>query len=307
MEVLTLSAHACIQDAGRFGYRRQGVGPSGAMDKWALQAGNALLNNPLDTAAIEIALGGISIKMTDDVTFCLTGALYEAYLDDTRVACYWRVTAKKGQVLTLVRPVQGMYGYLCVHGGFVIDAVLGSSSTHLSAGFGGFKGRYLQVADTLQIKQASNLEIIGVASIPLTPTIRVTKGTEYASFSEQAKRALVQQEWQLQSNSNRMGYRLSTDTPLTLSKPLEMSSHGVDTGMIQVPPHGQPIVLMADSQTTGGYPKIATVIDADIGLLAQLRFGKSCQFVMTDTAQAIQSRNQRHRYIQQIQRYAHEH
>lgn len=307
MKVLTINAQASIQDMGRFGCRHMGVGRSGAMDKWALQAGNALLKNPLETAAIEIALGGARIEFEANVTFCLTGALYEAYLDDKRIACYWRVTAKKGQVLSLVRSLQGMYGYLCVHGGFAIDPVLGSLSTHLSAGFGGFAGRHLQPNDSLTVKKAAHLSVIGVASIPLSATIRVTKGSEYECFDKAAKQALEQQTWQLQSNSNRMGYRFLGDTPLELSKPLEMPSHGVDAGMIQVPPHGQPIILMADTQTTGGYPKIATVIDADIGLLAQTRFGKACQLVMTDIAQAQYYREQRQCYINRIQRYAHEH
>ena len=108
---------------------------------------------------------------------------------------------------------------------------------------------------------------------PLAPTntIRVIKSSEYDCFTASAQTAFVSQSWQLQTSSNRMGYRLAGELSLELTEPKEMSSHGVDMGMIQVPPQGQPIVLMADGQTTGGYPKIATVIDADIGLMAQIR------------------------------------
>ncbi len=305
MKILSTNALASIQDSGRFGYRSMGVGRNGAMDSWALQAGNALMKNKLNEPAIEIAVGAMTIEFAQDVSFCLTGALYEAYLDDKRVASYWRINAKAGQTLKLLRPLQGMYSYLCVHGGFDIEPVLQSTSTNLKAAFGGYKGRNLQADDILKVRSITSLPVIGVARLTPTEHIRVIKSSEYAYFNEEAKAAFTSQQWQLQSSSNRMGYRLKGQA-LELIEPLQMSSHGVDIGMIQVPPQGQPIVLMADAQTTGGYPKIATVIEADIGLMAQIRFGKACQFVLIDMEQAIHEKQKRQRYIEQIKEYADE-
>jgi len=306
MKILTASALASIQDSGRLGYRSMGVGRNGVMDNWALQAGNALMKNEANEPAIEIALGELTIKFEENVSFCLTGALYEAYLDDKRVPCYWRINATVGQTLKLLRPLQGMYTYLCVHGGFDIEPVLQSVSTNLKAGFGGFKGRYLKADDSLTVKTESNLPVIGVARLAPTDVIRVIKSSEYDCFSESSKQAFETQPWKLQSSSNRMGYRLEGAPALEFSKPVEMSSHGVDIGMIQVPPQGQPIVLMADGQTTGGYPKIATVIQADIGLMAQIRFGKACQFVVVSLGQALHEQQKRQHYIDQIKEYANE-
>lgn len=306
MKILDASALASIQDSGRLGYRSMGVGRNGAMDSWSLQAGNALIKNKLNEPAIEIALGNLTIQFEEDVSFCLTGALYEAYLDDKRIPCYWRINAKAKQTLKLVRPLQGMYTYLCIHGGFDIEPVLKSTSTNTKAEFGGFEGRHLKADDALNVRVASSLPIIGVARLAPTQTIRVIKSSEYDCFTAASQKAFEAQQWKLQTNSNRMGYRLAGESALELIEPVQMSSHGVDIGMIQVPPQGQPIVLMADGQTTGGYPKIATVINADIGLMAQIRFGKACQFTVVDVEQALCEQQKRHHYIEQIKEYAHE-
>lgn len=320
MKILASNALASIQDLGRFGFRSLGVGTNGAMDPWALQAANALLQNPLDTAAIEIALGSFSVQFEQDTCFCLTGGLYEAYLDEKRVYGYWRMTAKAGQTLKLVRPLQGMYSYLAVQGGFDIEPVLGSSSTNTKAEFGGYKGKFLSQGDQLTLASPnktpalSNSEI-GVAALSAAPSkldsqvpqIRVVANSEYDQFTEAAKQSFENQLWRIDTSSNRMGYRCVGESPLEFAQILEMSSHGVAAGMIQVPPQGQPIVLMADSQTTGGYPKVATVIEADLGLMAQIRFGQSCQFKRVSIEEAIRARQDRDRYIERIRRYAHDH
>lgn len=320
MKILASNALASIQDVGRFGFRSLGVGTNGAMDPWALQVANALLQNPLDTAAIEIALGSFSVQFEQDTCFCLTGGLYEAYLDEKRVYGYWRITAKARQTLKLVRPLQGMYAYLAVQGGFDIEPVLGSSSTNTKAEFGGYKGRFLSQGDQLTLASPnktpalSNSEI-GVAALSAAPSkldsqvpqIRVVANSEYDQFTEAAKQNFENQLWRIDTSSNRMGYRCVSESPLEFAQTLEMSSHGVAVGMIQVPPQGQPIVLMVDSQTTGGYPKIATVIEADLGLMAQIRFGQNCQFKRVSIEEAIRARQDRDRYIERIRRYAHDH
>ncbi|MFV2030230.1 biotin-dependent carboxyltransferase family protein [Neisseria sp. S1] len=304
MRVHSVQAIAHIQDLGRFGLRRFGIGHAGAMDTLALQAGNLLLQNNPSAAALEIALGGISVSFTQDTPFCITGALYQADLDGEAIHSYWRYTAKRGQILTLTRAVQGMYGYLCVAGGFNTPAALGSCSTDLKTGFGGFKGRCLRAGDEIAIGQgARKLSKIGIAPIALTNRIHALPSSEYEAFTPEAHRALWSQSWTLQSNSNRMGYRLQGGN-LTLREPLEMLSHAVAFGTVQAPPSGSPIVLMADAQTTGGYPKIAAVAAADLGRLAQIRFGSPVYFQRITPAQAAYLQRKNQVYLNQIKKIA---
>lgn len=317
MKITAISGMASIQDLGRFGERASGIGVNGAMDSWALQAGNVLLLNPANTPAIELTLGGMTVLFDKATTFCLAGATFEAYLIDTqgnkrRVYHHWRVTAQAGEQLQLIRAVTGMHGYLCVQGGFMVETVLNSASTNLKAEFGGYHGRLLAVGDELSLGQDSQvLPSIGIAEFEPKlnttsdiATIRVVKNSETEAFDTASFNAFVSQPYKLLSSSNRMGYRLEGEQQLHLNEPLQMNSHGVDVGMIQVPPQGQPIVLMADTQTTGGYPKIASIISADIGRFAQLRFGQSCRFIWVSLEQAIVAREAYQRYLSQIASYA---
>ena len=305
MRIHAVQAITHIQDLGRFGLRRFGIGHAGAMDTPALQAGNLLLRNPAGAAALEIALGSLTVLFERDTPFCITGALYEADLDGEPVHSYWRHTARRGQTLTLTRAVQGMYGYLCVAGGFDVPEILGARSTDLKAAFGGWQGRCVQAGDEIPLGDGPRqLPRIGIAPIPLTNRIHALPSSEYAAFSDEARQALWQQGWTLQSSSNRMGYRLQ-GRELALAQPLEMLSHAVAFGTIQVPPAGQPLVLMADTQTTGGYPKIACVAAADLGRLAQVRFGGKIYFQTASTAQALKLQQKNQIYLNQIKRIAH--
>ncbi|MDO5639260.1 MAG: biotin-dependent carboxyltransferase family protein [Neisseria sp.] len=304
MRVHAVQAIAHIQDLGRFGLRRFGIGHAGAMDTLALQAGNLLLHNPASAAALEIALGGMEISFDRDTPFCITGALYEAELDGQPVYSYWRYSARKGQTLALKRAVQGMYGYLCVAGGFDVAEVLGARSTDLKAAFGGFHGRMIQAGDEIPLGAgARKLPRVGIAPIPFTNRIHALPSSEYAAFTRESQHAFSRQGWTLQSSSNRMGYRLQGGK-LELAQPLEMLSHAVAFGTVQVPPSGDPIVLMADSQTTGGYPKIAAVAAADLGRLAQIRFGGKIYFQTASVAEAAQLQRKNQIYLNQIKRIA---
>ncbi|MDO4226264.1 biotin-dependent carboxyltransferase family protein [Neisseria sp.] len=304
MYVADIQAMAHIQDLGRYGLRRYGIGHAGAMDTLSLRAGNLLLGNPEGAAAVEIALGGMSVSFAHDTPFCITGAVYEAQLDGEPVYSYWRYTARRGQTLKLIRAVQGMYGYLCVYGGFNVPAVLGSRSTDLRAGFGGFEGRCLRKGDEIPLKHRGfEAKHVGIA--PPTPSHRIhaLPSSEYGAFTRRAHSVLWQNAWTLQSDSNRMGYRFDGET-LELETPLEMLSHAVQFGTVQVPPGGKPIILMADTQTTGGYPKIACVAAADLGRLAQIRFGGKIFFKMITPQEAAQLQHRNQAYLNQIKRIA---
>lgn len=307
MHILSVNAPAHIQDLGRFGQRRFGIGHAGAMDTLALQAGNLLLGNEAGAAAVEISLGGMSVRFDRDTPFCISGAFYEAELDGTPVYSYWRHNAKAGQTLHLKRAVYGMHGYLCVAGGIDVAPVLGSRSTDFKAGFGGLGGRVLQTGDCLALGDgASFLPEIGIAPPVAPAAIRLLPSSEHHAFGTDAQQLLVRQNWTLQSDSNRMGYRFKGNAPLDTPS-VEMLSHAVCAGTVQVPPNGLPIILMADAQTTGGYPKIACVAAADLGHLAQIRFGSSVRFCWSDAAEAARLRRKNQAYLNQIKRICDEH
>ncbi|WP_338809306.1 biotin-dependent carboxyltransferase family protein [Neisseria leonii] len=298
------AAPAAVQDLGRYGHRSSGIGHAGAMDTLALRAGNLLLGNGENAAAVEIALGGLTLVFARDTAFCLTGAAYEADLDGRAVYSYWRYTARAGQTLRLVRAVQGMYAYLCVQGGIDVPEVLGSRSTDLKAAFGGFHGRSLAAGDELPtFSDGRSLTETGIAPIALTNRIHALPSSEYHLFSQKAHYRFWQNGWTLQSDSNRMGYRFGGGG-LDRVQEAEMLSHAVQFGTVQVPPSGQPIILMADTQTTGGYPKIAAVAQADLGRLAQIRFGSKVYFQAADAAQAARLLRRNEAYLNQIRRIA---
>lgn len=305
--ITNVTAFAHIQDLGRYGLRRFGIGHAGAMDPLALQAGNLLLKNAENAPAIEIALGGLTLTFDCDTPFCLTGALYEAELDGQPIYSYWRYTAKARQTLKIKRAVMGNYGYLCVAGGFLVPEVLNSASTDLKAGFGGFEGRLLKAGDHLPTARNNEaLSTLGIEPIAFTNRIYATASSEYDAFSPESQVRFWQQGWVLQSNSSRMGYRFAGSQKLSLNSPLEMLSYAAPAGTVQVPPDGQPIILMADAQTTGGYPKIACVAHADLGRLAQNPFGSPVYFEQVSHQQAVELTQKNANYLNNIRRAVNE-
>ncbi|MDU8925300.1 5-oxoprolinase/urea amidolyase family protein [Pasteurellaceae bacterium LIM206] len=306
IRIIDIQARATIQDLGRFGLRQYGIGHSGAMDSLALKAGNLLLGNAENSPAVEIPLGAMTVLFERDISFCVTGAFYEMFLDNEPVYSYWRYNAKAGQILRFVCARAGMYSYFCVRGGFKIEPELGSCSTDIRVQLGGIEGRPLQAGDCLKTRTDQRLlPQIGIAPIELTQYIHAVPSSEYAHFKRKSQYKLWQNSWRLQSNSDRMGYRFQGDA-LTLIKPLEMLSHAIQFGTVQVPPDGQPIVLMADAQTTGGYPKIACVVQSDLGRLAQVRLGSSIKFTAVTVQEAQKLRQKDQIYLNHIRRIVNE-
>lgn len=269
-----------VQDAGRFTYGQSGVSLSGVLDAPAMQTANLLAGNPPDSAVLEITLGQCQFRFERDSWFALTGAGCHAQLDGKSVWTGWRTFARAGQTLTLTRAIRGVRSYLAINGGFDIPPVMGSVSTDLKAGFGGWQGRYLQDGDRLPLHPATRNfpESAGVRQLLWGNRVRVLPGPEYQEFSRESREAFWRTGWVLSSQSNRMGYRLQGRQ---LQRPVarELLSHAVVPGTIQVTNGGQPVVLMADAQTTGGYPRIGSVITADLYHLAQIRPGEPIHFV----------------------------
>ncbi|GBU12186.1 allophanate hydrolase [Enterobacterales bacterium] len=301
LNILRAGIFTTVQDLGRSGYRHLGVSQTGALDAPALRIGNLLVGNDENAAGLEITLGQFSTQFSRAGWIALTGAGCHAELDGKSLWTGWCYAVKPGQVLTMKTPTRGMRSYLAVSGGIDVPEVLGSRSTDLKTGFGGLAGRPLRDGDALPVgkKGSEPKQSIGIKQVLFGNRIRALPGPEYQEFSEEARDSFWRTAWQLSPQSNRMGYRLHGHA-LTRETDREMLSHGLLPGVVQVPHGGQPIVLMADAQTTGGYPRIACVIEADLYNLAQIRLGEPIHFVKCSLDEAQTALREQQRFIDQI-------
>jgi len=317
IEIVRAGVLASVQDLGRTGYRRFGVCTSGALDPLSLYVGNRLVGNRSDAAGIEFTLGNATLRFQTNGLIALTGADCRATLDGASVHAWRAIPVQRGQTLTLRVAQGGVRAYLCVAGGIDVPETMGSRSTDLKAGFGGFEGRPLKDGDKLAVLPADTAhapdisgDAVGVKAARWTfdraqndtPVMRVLPGPEYDDFLAESQAAFWESDWTLTPNSNRMGFRLQgPELARKKQRSGDLLSHGVVPGVIQVPPSGQPIVLMADAQTTGGYPKIGTVILADQWRLAQTPLGSRVRFERVTLEQAEAARADVARYLQQIE------
>lgn len=299
IEIVNAASLATVQDLGRYGALNLGVGVSGAMDPMSLAAGNILLGNEENAAGIEIPVFPFSVKFHTAVNFTITGADAPANLNGFALLPWWLHRAEAGQTLTLTLPQSRRWrasrAYLCVEGGINVPLVLGSRSTQLRGAFGGFEGRPLRTGDCLPVKPSSALNaafglIPPAMALPLMrdgiPAVRVLPAAEYQDYTSEAQNALWTCAWKITPQSDRYGYRLAGD-PLQPTHPLELRSHGIVPGVIQVPHGGQPIIQMRDAQPSGGYPKIGTVIEADLWRLGQAPIGSSIRFICCTWDEAL--------------------
>jgi len=278
-----------VQDGGRYGYRDSGVPPGGAMDRWSLSRANILIGNERNAAGLEWAIGGGALRFESDTDIALTGADVEATLDGSRVATRARISVRAGQLLVVERILNRRFVYLAVSGGVNLLPVLGSRSTYLPAAFGGIEGRRLKSGDVLSTNEiSSQMERASVAIANLegpdydAEVIRVVAGENSDAFKEFAGA-----DYKVSAASDRMGYRLEASRAME-NLGASITSEPVCAGAIQIPPNGQPIVLMADSPTIGGYRIIATVITCDLPILAQCLPGRSARFAGVSVAVAQQ-------------------
>ena len=316
IEVLSSTALATVQDLGRFGALGWGVSHSGAMDRLALTAGNILLGNDENLAAIEIPIFPFRIRFHQSCDIVLTGADHLAWLDDVALWPWTIIHVQAGQALTIERGGPGRWQasrvYLCVAGGIDVPLALGSRSTQLRGQFGGHCGRTLQTGDRLPVGvpadafRPAGMGIVPPAlAMPLTvgdiPAIRVLRAAEYDAFTDQSCADFWAQNWKITSQSDRYGYRLAG--PMIEPKyPLELRSHGIVPGVIQVPHGGQPIIQMRDAQPSGGYPKIGTVIDADLWRLGQAPIGSSVRFIAVTWAEAVTALQDVSDWLEEVRR-----
>lgn len=284
-----------LQDEGRYGHRKHGVIVSGAMDLFAHRAANLLVANRAEAVTLEMTLSGPVLIAQSDMLVAICGADMEAEVDGSPAPLWRPFFIRVGSELSFRYAVQGCRAYLAVHGGFAADLMLGSRSTYLRAGMGGYQGRALRSGDLLAVKETTtkfeNRDDLELRSkfVSTTirpdyqdhPVIRIIRGKEADLFTSVSWSRLLSQSYLVTSQSDRMGYRLSSEPKLELEPgvPFEMISEAVVAGTLQVPSSGHPILLLADCQTTGGYPRIGHVITADLPLIAQVKPGGTLRFI----------------------------
>ncbi len=297
-----------VQDRGRIGAARYGVPASGAMDQFARAVANRLLDNPADAAVLEVTAGNASFTLLAATPLAITGADLQATLQGWRMPLWTVVQGLAGMRLRFGQRTAAWGGraYIAVPGGFDVPLVLGSRSTYLAGGFGGFAGRMLRAGDVLAARppRGDTTLLLGRTwpesarpGYQACPTLRIIRGPHADLFTPATHARLTGTRLLVSRSSNRMGFRLEGVPSLLPVAPVSIPSLGVLPGVVQVPPDGQPILLMADAQTTGGYPIIGVVIDADLPLAAQLLPGDALQFVVVDLAIATAARSQMQRWL----------
>src|SRR5262245_53663802 len=285
--IASIGPASSIQDGGRPGSQRYGLVPSGAMDRLSLAAANTLVGNVPFAAAIEVGPFGASFTARGGpVRVALSGAQRSADIAKRAVAVDNSMTLAEGETLTLGFARNGSFTYLAIEGGIAGEPMFGSLSVNARSGLGSPYPRPLQAGDELQVHAASGApeRRIELPDFPEAP-IRVVFGPQDDEFSDEAKALFIGSDWKISATSDRMGYRLEGPVIKHLHSH-NIVSDGTVNGSIQVPGNGQPIVLMPDRGTSGGYPKIATVISADFGRFAQISAGRSFRFKAVSMAEA---------------------
>jgi len=293
-----------FQDGGRWGYQALGVSVGGAMDLLSHRLANLIVGNTKDVATLEITLMGPSLQFMQACCFCLTGADMQATLNGKPLARYRPLVARAGDTLTLPLAKEGTRAYLAIYGGFALPTVMGSHSTHIRAGFGGWHGRALIAGDEIDLPVALKADqsalnalsealwskriylpsVLG-AWTSKKSVIRWLKSASWPDFTADSQEAMQQTAWRVANDADRMGFRLEGPR-LALKVARERLSEPATFGTIQLPTSGQPIVLMADRQTTGGYAKLGCVATIDLPILAQKKPGDQVRFMAIDLAQA---------------------
>lgn len=298
LQVIEPGLLTTVQDLGRKGYEQFGVPVAGAMDGYALRAANGLVSNPWDAAGLEITIVGPRLRATQNCLIAVTGGDLGLRVKGRRMPLWTALYVRRGWTISFNGRQSGCRACLAIAGGIAVPPVMGSRATYLRGGFGGYQGRALRAGDALPVGEpsCSPLDLAG-RRLPEdirpryddAPAVEVILGPQDDHFTKEGIATFLAGEYAVGTTSDRMGYRL--EGPAVEHKTsADILSDGITLGAVQVPADGQPIVMMADRQTTGGYTKIATVVSADISLLAQCIPGSSRIRFRATTVEAAQSR-----------------
>ncbi len=292
LEILSPGLLSTIQDLGRFGFQASGFAPTGAADSLSMRRANALVGNAPGEAVLEMMLLGVTARFRTACVIALTGADMAPKINGSEIENGTAVRIDSGDVLELSGTRDGMGCYLAVAGGFDIPLVMGSRSTGLRFGVGGFNGRKLSRGDVLPLRapvaDLPGIECRRLISKPVFSrhvVLRAVAGPQDYMFSEEELNGFFSRPYSVTNATDRMGIRLE-GKPIVPKNTSDIISDGTAFGAVQVPSGGQPIILMADRQTTGGYAKIATVITADLPRAAQMRPGNTVRFMPVSVEQA---------------------
>ncbi len=296
-----------VQDLGRLGYQRLGVPVAGAMDHFSLRVGNRLVGNPENEASLEATFMGPTLKVLANAVIAVTGGDLGAILNSAPLPMWQGVSVSKGDTISFQGPQSGFRAYLCVAGGIDISPVMGSKSTYLRSKIGGYQGRPLQQGDVLEIGQPSEEPNIGRQLVSdLIPSyggdvaLRVVLGPQDDQFTEQGIQTFFSSEFIVTPQMDRMGIRLEGPNIRHREK-ADIISDGIMFGSVQIPGNEQPIIMMADHQTTGGYTKIATIVSVDVPKMAQAQPGDKVKFQEISIEEAHDLyRNQEERLVNAI-------
>jgi antagonist of KipI len=273
-----------VQDTGRYGFQRYGMPAGGAMDVFSLLLANRILGNQQNAPCIETTMDGPMILFKAEAYITICGADMQPRINDKSVKNNRVIIAKPGDVLSFKGLRTGCRSYIAFAGGLKIEPVMGSCATYLPAGIGGFKGRKLKAGDEIELaNQPVSLvdfslpENLNLIDKPKSP-IRIIPGPEISYFAFSSIQKLLNSDFTILPQSDRMAYRLDGVPVFPLAGKADIISSGIPFGTIQIPADGQPIIMMADRPTTGGYPRIAVVASVDLPRLAQLKPGDRIQF-----------------------------
>jgi antagonist of KipI len=296
-EVLSPGIMSTVQDLGRFGCARYGVAQSGALDGFAVRVGNLLAGNGENAAVVETTLMGLRLKLLRDAVVAVTGGDLQPRKGGQPLAMWRSHLVREGEVITFAGPVSGLRAYIAVAGGIHVPAVMGSRSTNLASGFGGFEGRLLRKGDILAAEPAAGGDrragkSVEPGRVPVYASpwrLRVVWGPQDDDFSEEGRQSFVTAAFTVSPDSDRTGIRLKG--PVVARRPEvaeSIISEGIVSGTIQVPGDGQPIIILGET-ASGGYRKIATVISADLPLLGQITPGDEVGFQAVSMEEAVEA------------------
>jgi 5-oxoprolinase (ATP-hydrolysing) subunit C len=311
LKVVKAQGQGLVSDAGRWGYQHEGVPVSGVLDSFSFTVGNRILGNSDNLACLEL-MGQFDFVCAKPCRILFANRGAHALLNNKPVASGQVLSLLEGDVVRTKPPGLGFWNMLCVQGGVDVPEMMGSRSTCLAAGFGGFQGRALQVGDEIHAGNCADGPVSSRKrfAMPLAPIdsagrllVHCLPGPEFDCLTEHSQKLFVSQGHLLGVQSSRMGYRLEGEqAPLELKSSLTLRSHAVHPGIVQLPPSGQPVVLLSECQVTGGYPRIAAVLSCELWKFSQLHIGQGVHWVVVDAAQAERLQL---RHESELRRYNH--
>lgn len=309
LKLVKAQGQGIVSDTGRWGHQDEGVFVGGVLDNFSFHVGNLALGNPENAACLEL-MGQFDFVCAKACKVFLANRGAQALLNNKAVRGGQVLELQEGDLLRTQPPWLGFWNMLCVQGGVDVPLVMGSRSTCIPAGFGGYIGRALRVGDEIHTGEKFTAELASEIRLALPQALRDSTdcltvhclvGPEFDALTEKSQQAFTTQIFALGAQSSRMAYRLEgTEHALHLKQPLSLRSHAVHPGMVQLPPSGHPLVLLADAQVTGGYPRIASVLASELWKFAHLGAGQGVHWVMVDAAQATRLQLQ---HEQEIRRY----